>query len=174
MFNTFHHLNKHQQEVCNLISKFDSFDIKSIPYTENFDTIMLIDEASNLNPDYDSIYIKIDDETCRPLIPFTDWRNSNVDRYASNGSMIKEKQHEAFLQALVSDQNSKMKYLLENHFGLQDTFKRTINESLQQKFTKLYSIPKLVVKMKFNKLLAAQMITSIHARRGRAGKLKST
>ena len=28
--------------------------------------------------------------------------------------------------------------------------------------------------MKFNKLLAAQMITSIHARRGRAVKLKST
>ena len=63
MFNTFHHLNKHQQEVWNLISKFDSFDIKSIPYTENYDTIMLIDEASNLNPDYDSIYMKIDDET---------------------------------------------------------------------------------------------------------------
>ena len=69
--------------------------------------------------------------------------------------MIKEKQHESFLQTLVSDQNSEMQYLLENHFGLQDTFKRTINESSQQKFRKLYSIPKLVVKMKFNKLLAA-------------------
>ena len=102
----------------------------------------------------------------------TDWINSNNDRYTSNGSMIKEKQHEAFLQALVSDQNSEMQYLLENHFGLQDTFKRTINESSQWKFRKLYSTPKPVVKMKFNKLLAARMITSIHARRGRAVKLK--
>jgi ribonuclease HI len=131
MFNTFHHLNKHRQEEWNLISKFDSFDIKSIPYKENYDTIMLIDEASNLNPDYDSIYMKIDDETCRPLIPFTNWRNSNDDRYTSNGSMMKDKQHESFLQALVSDQNSEMQYLLENHFSLQDTFKRTINEYSQ-------------------------------------------
>jgi ribonuclease HI len=37
MFNTFHHLNKHQKEVWNLISKFDSSDIKSIPHIENFD-----------------------------------------------------------------------------------------------------------------------------------------
>ena len=66
-----------------------------------------------------------------------------------------------------------MQYLLENHFGLQDTFKRKINESSQQKFRKLYSTPKPVVKMKFNKLLAARMITSIHARRGRVVKLKS-
>ena len=88
--------------------------------------------------------------------------------------MIKEKQYEAFLQALVLDRNSEMKYLLENHFDLQDTFKRTINESSQQKFTKLYSIPKPVVKMKFNKLLAVRMITSIHARRGRGVKFNFT
>ena len=111
MFNTFHHLNKHQQEVLNLISKFDSFDIKCIPYTENFDTIMLIDEASNLNLDYESIDLKSAIETCRPSI-------SKNDRYTSNGSMIKEKQHETFFQDLVSDQNSEMQYLLENHFGL--------------------------------------------------------
>jgi hypothetical protein len=53
------------------------------------------------------------------------------------------------------------------------TGKRTINESSQWKFRKLYSTPKLVVKMNFNKLLGAQMTTSIHARRGRAMKLKS-
>ena len=70
MFNTFHHLNKHQQEVWNLISKFDSFDIKSIPYIENSDTIMLIDEASNLNLDYDKKF-----DTCRPSIPSTKWIN---------------------------------------------------------------------------------------------------
>ena len=61
---------------------------------------------------------------------------------------------------------------MENHFSLQDTFKRTINESSQWKFRKLYSTPKPVVKMKFNKLLASRMITSIHARRGRVVKLK--
>ena len=69
MFNTFHHLNKHQQEVWNLISKFDSFNIKSIPYIENFDTIIPIEEASNLNLDYDSIDLKFD--TYRPSIPIT-------------------------------------------------------------------------------------------------------
>jgi HD superfamily phosphohydrolase len=174
MFNIFHHLNKHQQEVWNLISKFDSFDIKSIPYTKNSDTIMLIDEASNLNLDYESIDFKFAIETCRPSIPSTDWINSNNDRYTSKGSIIKEKQHEAFLQALVSNQNFEMQYLLENHFDLQDTFKRTIDESSQRKFRKLYSTPKPIVKMKFNKLLAARMITSIHVRRGRAVKLKST
>ena len=87
--------------------------------------------------------------------------------------MIKEKQREAFLQALVSDQNSEMQYLLENHFDLQDTFKRTIIESSQQKLRKLYSTHKPVVKMKLNKLLATRMITSIHTRRGRVVKLKS-
>ena len=133
---------------------------------------MLIDEASNLNLDYDSIDRKLHIKRCRPSIPSIDWRNSNDDRHSSNGSMIKEKQHEAFLQALVSDQSSEMKYLLENHFGLQDMFKRKINESSQWKFRKLYSTPKPFVKMNFNKLLAARMITSIHARRGRAVKLK--
>ena len=71
MFNTFYHLNNYQQEVWSLINKFYLFDIKSIPYIENFDTIMLINEASNLNCDYDSIDMKFDDETCRPLIPST-------------------------------------------------------------------------------------------------------
>ena len=80
-----------------MISKFDSFDIKSIPYTENSDTIMLIDEASNLNPNYESIDLKFAIETCRASIPNIDWINSKNERYTSNGSMIKEKQHEAFL-----------------------------------------------------------------------------
>ena len=48
-----------------------------------------------------------------------------------------------------------------------------MNGSSQRKFRKLYSTHKLVVKMKLNKLLAARMIISIHARRGRAVKLKS-
>ena len=61
------------------MNKFDSFGIKSIPYTENYDTIMLIDEASNLNLNDGSIDIKFDVNTCRPLIPSIDWRNSNDD-----------------------------------------------------------------------------------------------
>ena len=113
---------------------------------------MLIDEASKLNLDYD---MKFGADTCRPLIPSIDWINSNDDKYNSNGSIIKEKKHESFLQASVSVQNFEMQYLLENHFNLQDTFERTMNESSQWKFRKLYSTPKLVVKMNFNKLLAA-------------------
>ena len=43
--------------------------------------------------------------------------------------------------------------------------------SLQRKFRKLYSSPKLVVKIKPNKLLSTWIIISIHARRGRVVKL---
>ena len=135
---------------------------------------MLTDEASNLNLNVASIDIKFDVDTCRPLIPCTDWRNSNDDRYTSKGSIINEKQHEVLLQDLVLDQNSEIQNLLENHFDLQETFKRTMNESLQQKFGKLYVTPKPVVNMNLNKLLATRIITSIHARRGRGLKLKST
>ena len=99
--------------------------------------------------------MKFDVETCRPLIPSIDWINLNDDQYTSKRLTINEKQHEVFLQALVSDQNHELQNVLENHFGLQDTFKRTMNESSQQKFRNLYSTPKPVVKMKLNNLLAA-------------------
>ena len=49
-----------------------------------------------------------------------------------------------------------------------------MNESSQQKIRKLYLKPKPIVKMKPNKLLAAWIITSVHAIRGRVVKLKST
>ena len=80
-----------------MINKFDSFDIKSIPYTENYDTSMLINEASKLNLDNGSINMKFGIETCRPLIPNTDWRNLNDDQHNSNGSIINEEQHESLL-----------------------------------------------------------------------------
>ena len=48
-----------------------------------------------------------------------------------------------------------------------------MNESSQWKLGNIYSSPKLVFKMKLNKLLGAQIIISIHAWRGRAMKLKS-
>jgi hypothetical protein len=174
MFNVFYHLNNYQREVWSLINKFYSLDIKSIPYTNNSNTIMLIDKASKLNLYDSSIYMKFDIETCKNLIPSIDWRNSNDNQHTSKGSISNEKQHEVLLQALVSDQNSEIQNLLENDFDLQDMFKITMNESSQQKFRKLYSTPKPVVKMKPNKLLANQIITSIHARRGRAVKVKST
>ena len=118
MFNIFYHLNKHQRKVWSFINKFDSFDIEFIPHIETFDTIMLIDEASNLNLNDGSIYIKFDVDNGRPLIPSIDWRNSNNDRHTSNGSIINEEQHEALLQALVSNQNFEIQDLLENDFGL--------------------------------------------------------
>ena len=69
---------------------------------------MLISEASNLNHDYDSIDMKFDVETCRPLILSTNWRNLNNDHHTSKGSVINEKQHEVLLQALVSEQNTEI------------------------------------------------------------------
>jgi hypothetical protein len=161
----FYHPNNYQRKVWSLIKKIDSFDIKSILYTDNSYTNMLIDEASKLNLYDSSIDMIFFAETCRPnLIPCTNGRNSNDDQHVirhlqlghtSKGPVINEKQHEVFLEALVSYQNRELQDLLENHFGLQDTFKRTMNGYSQQNFRKLYSTPKPVVKMKPNKLLAS-------------------
>ena len=62
MISTFYHHNNYQQEIWGLINKFDSFDIKFIPHTNNSDTSMLINEASNLNLDDGSIDMKFDVE----------------------------------------------------------------------------------------------------------------
>ena len=135
MISTFDHPINYQQEVWSLINKFDSFDIKSIPYTKNSDTSMLIDDTSNLNLDDGSINMKYDVETCRPLISSTNGRISNDDQHlirhlklghTSKGSIINEEQNEFPLQDLVSDQNSKIQDLLENHFSLQNTYKGTM------------------------------------------------
>ena len=88
MFSNFYHLSNYQQEVWSLINKFDSFNIKFIPHTKNSNISMLINEVSNLNLD--------DVETCRPLIPSTNWRNSNDDQHIYKGSIINEEQHEVF------------------------------------------------------------------------------
>ena len=146
-----------------MINKFNSFDIKFIPHTKNYDNNMLIDEDSNLNLDDRFIDMKFDVETCRLLIPSTDWRNSSDGQHFSKGSIINEEQHEALLQALVSNKNLEIQDLMENHFNLQDTYKGTMNGYSRWKFRKLYSSPKPDVKMKYNKFLATQIITSIHA-----------
>jgi hypothetical protein len=102
---------------------------------------MLIDEASNFNFYDSSIDMKFDVDTYRPFLPCTDWRNSNDDRYTSKGSIINEKQHEVLQQDIASDQNYEIQNILENHFGLRDTFKRTMNGYSQRKCRKLYSTP---------------------------------
>ena len=79
-FCTFYHFNNYQREVWSLINKIDSFDIKSFPHTEYSENTMLIDEASNLNLDDSFIDMKFDIETCGPLIPNTNWRNSSDDQ----------------------------------------------------------------------------------------------
>ena len=57
MFSAFDHFTNYQQEVWSSINKFDSFDIKFIYHTKNSNTIMLVDEASNLKVNDGSIDI---------------------------------------------------------------------------------------------------------------------
>jgi hypothetical protein len=78
--------------------------------------------------------IKFFVEIYKTLIPSTNWGISNDDQHiiehlqledTSKGSTIKKEQHEALLQAPVSDENLKFRdplsnciIRLENHFGL--------------------------------------------------------
>ena len=172
-----------------MINKFEAFNIKSTPHTNNYDADMLINVASNSNIYDNSIDKKFSVEICRPSIPSTNWRISNDDQHiiehlqsqdTSKGLIINEEQLESLLQAPILYENPEFRdplsnhiIRLENHSSLQDTFKRTMNGYLQRKLRKIYSSPKLVVKMKPNKLLAARIIISIHARRERVVKLKS-
>ena len=64
-----------------MIDKFEAFNIKSIPRTKNYDTNMLINEASNLNLYDGPVDIKFSIEICGPSIPGTNWRNSNDDQH---------------------------------------------------------------------------------------------
>jgi hypothetical protein len=167
---TFYHLKYYQREVWNLINKFESFNIKFNPHVDNSDTNMLINEASNLNLYDGSIDRKFSIEICRPLIPSTNWRISNDDQHflehlrlreTSKGSIVNEEYHQSLLQASILDEKPKLRNVLSNHiirleshFGLHNTFKRTMNVSFKWELKKLYSSPKTVVKMKCNKLLA--------------------
>ena len=53
--------------------------------------------------------------------------------------------------------HSENQNILENHFGLQETFRRTMNGSSQWKFVNLYSSPKPVVKMNLYNSFTAQI-----------------
>ena len=67
---------------------------------------MLINEAFNLNLYDGSIDMKFSIETCWPLIPSTNWRNSHDDQHilehlqlgeTPKGSIINKEQHEALV-----------------------------------------------------------------------------
>ena len=70
---------------------------------------------------------------------------------------------------------------LENHFDLRDIIKKpwtykTANEdikSIRRKKHRILLSPNTLVKIKLNKLLAARIIVSIHARKGRTVRLKN-
>ena len=47
---TSNHLKNYQQEVWDLISKFEAFNIKSIPRTLNYEVDMLANATSNICP----------------------------------------------------------------------------------------------------------------------------
>ena len=151
--------------------KIESFNMKFIPHTKNFDTNMLINESPNLNLYDGSIDIKFSIEIHRPLIPNTNWRILNDDQHVtkqlqsgetSKGSIINEEQYESLLHALVSDENPELRDLLSNHiirleshFELQDTFKRRMNGSSRRKLRNMYSSSRPFFKMKPNKLLTS-------------------
>ena len=52
-------LKNYQQEVWNLMNKFEAFNIKSIPHIENYETNILANMDSNNNPTYDKFYIEL-------------------------------------------------------------------------------------------------------------------
>lgn len=107
--------------------------------------------------------------------------------------MISDKQHGSLLQASVSKEKSKLRdpfpmniVRLENHFDLQDTFIKTMNNTswkyevakeytkyLRQRLQKIYPSSKPLVKIKLNKLLAARRIVSVHTLKRRVVRLKS-
>ena len=54
-----YHLKNYQQEVWDLMNKFEEFNIKSIPHIENSNINMLANAASNNDPSYHKFYIKL-------------------------------------------------------------------------------------------------------------------
>ena len=112
------------------MNKFEAFNIKSIPCTLNSKADMLANVASNLFPSDDFSNDNFFFELIYRLLildNITNWRVFEDDKQILNflnskdtckGFIIDDEQHEAFLQASVSYQNSEIQYLLENHFDL--------------------------------------------------------
>ena len=135
---TSHHLNNYQWEVSDLIHKFESFNIRSIPRLMNFESDMLASAASNLSPSDDFSHDKFSIELIyRRLIlnNITNWRifddrepiiNFLHSEDTFKGSIIDDEQHKALLQLLALENNpeyinvmTKNIIRLEILFGLQ-------------------------------------------------------
>ena len=106
---TSNHLKNYQLEVWYLMNKFESFNIKYIPRTLNFEADMLANAASNLFPSDDFSHDKFSIELIyRSSIPdnITIWRVFKDDEQIINflnfedtlkGSVIDDEHHEDFL-----------------------------------------------------------------------------
>ena len=54
-----YHLKNYQQEVWNLVNKFEAFSIKYIPHIENYDTNMFENAMSDNDPTYNRFCIEL-------------------------------------------------------------------------------------------------------------------
>ena len=145
---TSNHLKNYQREVWDLMNKFESFNIKSIPRTLNHEADMLANAASNLCPSDDFSHNKFSVELIyKPSIPdnIMNWRVFEDDEQIINflhsedtfkGLVIDDEQHEALLQASTSASKEKLEQSniipknivkLEKLFDLQEKFRRPTN-----------------------------------------------
>ena len=84
---TSNHLKNYQQEVWDLISKFEAFTIRSIPHLLNSEADMLANVASNLSPSDDFSHDKFSVELIyRSSIPgnITNWKIFDDDEQIIN------------------------------------------------------------------------------------------
>ena len=143
---TSHHRNNYQQEVWDLMNKFEAFNIISIPRSMNFEVDMLANSTSNLSPSDDFSSDKFSVELVyRPSISnnIKNWRifddNEHIikflhSKYTFKGLIIDDEHHEALLQASTLEDKPKYNNIIpkniirmEKLFDLQDKFKRPTN-----------------------------------------------
>ena len=143
---TSHHLKNNQQEVWDLINKFEGFNIRFVPHSMNSKADMVANAASNISPSNDfTSDKKIVKLIYRSSIPnnITNWRIFDDEEHIINflhsedtlmELIIDDEQHEALLQASAS--KDKLEYnntmpknivRLEKLFDIQDKFKRSTN-----------------------------------------------
>ena len=176
---TSNHLKNYQQEVCDLMNKFEVFNIKSIPHTLNHEADMLANATSNLCPSDDFSHDKFSVELIyRPLIPdnIKNWRVFEDDEQIINflhsedtfkGLVIDDEQHEALLQASVSEEKPEHSNIipknivrLEKLFDLQEKFRRPTNTKTRSS-TLLYEVVNLGTEQDLNNINLGKNCTSI-------------
>ena len=125
------------------MNKFEAFNIKSIPPIKNYNANMLENVTSNLSPSNDFTHDRFFVEVIyRSSIPYniTNWGIFDEDQQIIEGtlrvSVIDDEQHESLLQASISEEKLELRDIfpknivrMENHFDLQDTFRKTKNNS---------------------------------------------